>query len=83
MTMNNEALKDWLRHELQQLQTDHLTVEIHNNFEPGSSAQVFNDTVKGRFTSPRLNSQKHDNKQKQKDKKKLKKRWKKIVRKML
>jgi len=46
-------------------------LEIHNHFEPGSSSQVFNDKVSGRFT------------RKQNDKKKSKKRWKKIVRKML
>lgn len=45
-------------------------LEIHNHFEPGSSSQVFNDKVSGRFT------------RKQNDKKKSKKRWKKIVRKM-
>lgn len=42
--------------------------EIHNHFEQGCSAQVFNDKVTGKFT---------------KNKKKEKKRWKKIVRKML
>ena len=41
--------------------------EIHNHFEQGCSAQVFNDKVTGKFTK----------------KKKEKKRWKKIVRKML
>lgn len=42
--------------------------EIHNHFEQGCSAQVFNDKVTGKFT---------------KKKKKEKRRWKKIVRKML
>ena len=46
-------------------------MEIHNHFEPGSSSQVFNDKVNGKFT-------KNKN-----DKKKNKKGWKKIVRKML
>ena len=47
--------------------------EIHNHFEPGSSAQVFNDKVTGKFTR----------KQNKKDKKDKKKRWKKIARKIL
>ena len=47
--------------------------EIHNHFESGSSAQVFNDKVTGKF------SRKQNNK---KDKKE-KKRWKKIARKVL
>ena len=46
-------------------------MEIHNHFEPGSSSQVFNDKVNGKFT------------RKQNDKKGNKKRWKKIVGKML
>ena len=46
-------------------------MEIHNHFESGSSSQVFNDKVNGKFI------------RKQKDEKKKKKRWKKIVRKML
>lgn len=41
--------------------------EIHNHFEQGCSAQVFNDKVTGGFTK----------------KKKEKKKWKKLVRKML
>ena len=44
--------------------------EIHNHFEQGCSAQVFNDKVTGKFT-------------KKKKKEKEKRRWKKIVRKML
>ena len=49
-------------------------MEIHNHFEAGSSSQVFNDKVTGKFT-----------KQQQKDKKKKKEqwKWKKIVRKAL
>ena len=46
-------------------------MEIHNHFESGSSSQVFNDKVNGKFI------------RKQKDENKKKKRWKKIVRKML
>ena len=42
-------------------------MEIHNHFEPGSSSQVFNDKVRGKFTN----------------KEKKKKRWKKIARKIL
>ena len=48
-----------------------LPMEIHNHFESGSSSQVFNDKVNGKFI------------RKQKDENKKKKRWKKIVRKML
>lgn len=48
--------------------------EIHNHFEPGSSAQVFNDKVNGKFTRKQIVK---------KDKKDKKKRWKKIVRKVL
>lgn len=50
--------------------------EIHNHFESGSSAQVFNDRVTGRF-GRKLNVKKN-NKQK-----KEKKRWKKIARRIL
>ena len=45
--------------------------EIHNHFESGSSSQVFNDKVNGKFTK------------KQNDKNKSKKRWRKMVRKVL
>ena len=45
-------------------------MEIHNHFEPGSSSQVFNDKVNGKFMN-------------KKDKKEKKKRWKKIVRNVL
>ena len=48
-------------------------MEIHNHFESGSSSQVFNDRVMGRFTR----------KQNKKKDKKEKKRWKKIARKVL
>lgn len=47
--------------------------EIHNHFEPGSSAQVFNAKVSGKFIK---NKDKNDKKDK-------KKRWKKIARKIL
>jgi chromosome segregation ATPase len=49
-------------------------MEIHNHFEAGSSSQVFNDKVTGKFT-----------KQQQKDKKKKKEqwKWKKIMKKAL
>jgi chromosome segregation ATPase len=46
-------------------------LEIHNHFESGSSSQVFNDKVNGKFTK------------KQNDKNKSKKRWRKMVRKVL
>lgn len=49
-------------------------MEIHNHFESGSSSQVFNDRVMGKFT------RKQNNK---KEKKEKKKRWKKIARKVL
>ena len=49
-------------------------MEIHNHFESGSSSQVFNDRVMGKFT------RKQNNK---KEKKETKKRWKKIARKVL
>lgn len=44
--------------------------EIHNHFEPGSSAQVLNGKVTGKFI-------------KKKEKKEDKKRWKKMARRML
>ena len=47
-------------------------MEIHNHFERGSSSQVFNDKVTGKFS-----------KQKKDKHKKEQKKWKKIVRKML
>ena len=51
-------------------------MEIHNHFESGSSSQVFNDKVNGRFD-------RRQNVRKDKKDKKDKKRWKKIVRKVL
>lgn len=52
-------------------------LEIHNHFESGSSSQVFNDKVHGKFEKL-MKSGKSEKKEKSK-----KKRWKKIVRKML
>ena len=68
-----EAKNLHLESERQNLETEvHAkSMEIHNHFESGSSSQVFNDQVSGKFTRNRN------------DKKKNKKRWKKIVRKML
>ena len=70
-----QALIDSLRGELLDVREKKLEAdcnqkptEIHNQFEQGCRAQVFNDKVTGKFT---------------KKKKKEKKRWKKLVRKML
>lgn len=70
-----------LRQQLLEAKNQHLEaeanakpMEIHNHFEPGSSSQVFNDKVNGRFTRKQIVK---------KDKKDKKKRWKKIVRKVL
>ena len=74
-----EAKNQHLESEKQHLEVEkqHLEVEvsskppeIHNHFESGSSANVFNDKVTGKFI-------------KKKDKKEKKKRWKKIARKIL
>ena len=70
-----ESEKQQLESEKQQLETEVKAkpTEIHNHFEPGCSAQVFNDKVNGRFTrKPIVNKDKNDMK-----------RWKKIVRKVL
>lgn len=69
-----EAQNLQLETEKQQLVTEVSAkpTEIHNHFERGSSAQVFNDKVTGKFTK----------KQNTKKDKKEKKRWKKIARKM-
>jgi chromosome segregation ATPase len=70
-----EARNLHLESEKQQLETEVKAkpTEIHNHFEPGCSAQVFNDKVNGRFTrKPIVKKDKND-----------KKRWKKIVRKVL
>ena len=47
-----EAQNLQLESEKQQLETEvnAKPTEIHNHFEPGSSAQVFNDKVNGKFT---------------------------------
>ena len=68
-----EARNEHLESERQHLEAEVQAkpMEIHNHFESGSSSQVFNDKVNGKFI------------RKQKDEKKKKKRWKKIVRKML
>ena len=68
-----EARNEHLESERQHLEAEvHAKpMEIHNHFEPGSSSQVFNDKVNGKFT------------RKQNDRQTKKKRWKKIVRKML
>lgn len=70
-----EARNLHLESEKQQLETEVKAkpTEIHNHFEPGCSAQVFNDKVNGKFTrKPIVKKDKND-----------KKRWKKIVRKVL
>ena len=70
-----ESEKQQLESEKQQLETEVKAkpTEIHNHFEPGCSAQVFNDKVNGRFTRKSIvKKDKND-----------KKRWKKIVRKVL
>jgi chromosome segregation ATPase len=56
-------------------------MEIHNHFEPGSSSQVFNDQVSGKFTKNQ-NDKSVINK-KRNDIKKNKKKWKKSIRKIL
>ena len=57
----------------QSLEVKSKPMEIHNHFESGSTSQVFNDKVNGRFTrKPIVKKDKND-----------KKRWKKIVRKVL
>ena len=68
-----EARNEHLESERQHLEAEVQAkpMEIHNHFESGSSSQVFNDKVNGKFI------------RKQKDENKKKKRWKKIVRKML
>ena len=56
-------------------------MEIHNHFEAGSTSQVFNDQVSGKFS--RNQNGKNNINRKRKDIKRNKKRWKKIVGKML
>ena len=68
-----EARNEHLESERQHLEAEvHAKpMEIHNHFEPGSSSQVFNDKVNGKFS------------RKQNDENKKKRRWKKMVRKVL
>ena len=56
-------------------------MEIHNHFEAGSSSQVFNDRVSGKFC--KVQSDRNKNNKKRNDIKKNKKKWKKTIRKML
>lgn len=56
-------------------------MEIHNHFEAGSSSQVFNDRVSGKFG--KVQSDRNKNNKKRNDIKKNKKKWKKTIRKML
>ena len=58
-----------------------LRVEIHNHFESGSTSQVFNDQVSGRF--PRTQIDKRKLNKTRNDIKKSKKKWKKTIRKIL
>ena len=78
-----ESEKQQLESEKQQLETEVKAkpTEIHNHFEPGSSSQVFNDQVSGKFS--RNQNGKNNINRKRKDIKRNKKRWKKIVGKML
>ena len=71
-----ESEKHHLESEKQHLETEvnAKPTEIHNHFESGSSAQVFNDKVTGRFNR---------NQKSNKYKKEKRKRWKKIARKIL
>ena len=68
-----EARNEHLESERQYLEAEVYAkpMEIHNYFQSGSSSQVFNDKVNGKFS------------RKQNDKQTKKKRWKKMVRKML
>ena len=56
-------------------------MEIHNHFESGSTSQVFNDQVSGRF--PRTQIDKRQLNKTRNDIKKSKKKWKKTIRKIL
>ena len=78
-----EAKNRQLESERQHLETEVRAkpMEIHNHFEPGSSSQVFNDQVSGKFS--RNQNGKNNINRKRKDIKRNKKRWKKIVGKML
>ena len=56
-------------------------MEIHNHFEAGSTSQVFNDQVSGRF--PRTQIDKRQLNKTRNDIKKSKNKWKKTIRKIL
>ena len=68
-----EARNEHLESERQYLEAEVYAkpMEIHNYFQSGSSSQVFNDKVNGKFS------------RKQNDENKKKRRWKKMVRKVL
>jgi len=77
-----------LQRQLQEARNQHLEtevrakpMEIHNHFEAGSSSQVFNDRVSGKFG--KVQSDRNKNNKKRNDIKKNKKKWKKTIRKML
>ena len=85
-----EARNQHLETERQHLETErqHLEaevqakpMEIHNHFESGSTSQVFNDQVSGRF--PRTQIDKRQLNKTRNDIKKSKKKWKKTIRKIL
>ena len=85
-----EARNQHLETERQHLETErqHLEaevqakpMEIHNHFEAGSTSQVFNDQVSGRF--PRTQIDKRKLNKTRNDIKKSKKKWKKTIRKIL
>jgi hypothetical protein len=88
MRRQHEQEIDDLRRQLLDAKNRHLEteirakpMEIHNHFEPGSSSQVFNDQVSGKFTKNQ-NDKSVINK-KRNDIKKNKKKWKKSIRKIL
>ena len=88
MRRQHEQEIDDLRRQLLEAKNRHLEteirtkpMEIHNHFEPGSSSQVFNDQVSGKFTKNQ-NDKSVINK-KRNDIKKNKKKWKKSIRKIL
>ena len=78
-----EARNRHLETERQHLETEVRAkpMEIHNHFEAGSSSQVFNDRVSGKFG--KVQSDRNKNNKKRNDIKKNKKKWKKTIRKML
>ena len=72
--MNFEEKNRQLESERQHLETEVRAkpMEIHNHFEPGSSSQVFNDQVSGKFS--RNQNGKNNINRKRKDIKRNKKR---------